>query len=227
MNCQEFRTATGADPRQSGADIEAHAAVCAECVAWRREMLRMDDVLRRALAIDFGATGATRIVADAPRYTWRGWAMAASVACATLVAGLLWFAIPRTTLADEVVAHMSEEPDAWARTALAANPAQMAKVLSRTGVLLNESVGLATYAHSCWFRGSFVPHLVFQTAAGPVTVMVLTEEHVDAPVAFDEQGYRGVLIPSRRGALAILGRDAEPGREFTARLKAAVTYTEE
>lgn len=224
MNCQEFRAVIGADPRQSNADVEAHAAACAECALWRRDMLRMDDVLRRALTIDIADAGATR--AAPPLHAWRGWAMAAGAACATLVAGLLWFAIPRTSLADEVVAHMSEEPAAWARTDIAADPSKVARVLSQAGVRVSAGAGagLLTYANSCWFRGHFVPHLVFQTAEGPVTVMVLTTEHVEAPVAFDEEGYRGVLLPAQRGALAILARGAAPPGEVTARVQAAMDY---
>ena len=36
--------------------------------------------------------------------------------------------------------------------------------------------GLVSYANSCVFRGHHVPHLVVQTEAGPVTVMVLVHE---------------------------------------------------
>lgn len=223
MNCQEFRAAVGAEPQRSDAAIEAHAGGCAACAAWRREMQRMDAVMRRALAIDVDAARAGG-KATAQQPAWRGWALAASVACATLVAGLLWFALPRTALADEVVAHMSEEPDAWAATRLAADPARVAQVLARSGVRLAPDAGLVSYAHSCWFRGHYVPHLVFQTHAGPVTVMVLTDEHVARPVGFDEEGYGGVIVPADRGALAILSRGGQPDPGITARLRSAVSH---
>lgn len=224
MNCEEFRAAVGADPKTTGEGLDAHAAACSACARYRRDLLHMDEVLRRALAVDLD-TGGIGLPRAAPRIAWRAWAMAAGVACATLVAGLLWFATPRAALAADVVAHMSEEQGAWARTDIPADPAKMAQILARAGVRLSNGAGLATYANSCWFRGHFVPHLVFQAQNGPVTVMVLTHERVRAPIEFDEEGYRGILVPAKRGALAILSRDSRPTREFTARLQAAVTYT--
>jgi hypothetical protein len=230
VNCKEFRAATGADPRATRADLAAHAAGCEACAAWRRELLRMDDVIRRALAFDVGAERTVGPALPARsawrRPAWRGWAMAAGVACATLVAGLLWLAPARAALADAVVAHMSEEPGAWARTDSPADPVLLARVLARAGVRLNAGAGVASYANSCWFRGHHVPHLVFQTDDGPVTVMVLPAERVAAAIEFDEQGYRGVLVPAERGALAILSRGAMPSRELTARLQAAFAYSE-
>ena len=46
-----------------------------------------------------------------------------------------------------------------------------------------------------------------QTESGPVTVMVLVHERVSKPLQFDEQGYRGVIVPvPGHGSLAVLGR---------------------
>lgn len=226
MNCQEFRAAIGADPRETSVDIAGHAADCADCAAWRDALRRMDAVMQRALAIDVD-TGAVSVPRGAPQHAWRGWAMAAGVACVTLVAGLLWFAAPRTALAGDVVAHMSEEPQAWARTGVAADPVRVARVLARSGVHLRDDPGLVTYANSCWFRGHRVPHLVFQTGRGPVTVMVLTGEQVTTPVEFAEEGYRGIILPAARGAIAILARNSQPTREAAARLQAAIDYSGE
>lgn len=223
MNCQEFRAIVGAEPQRSNAGIEAHATSCSACTAYRNELRRMDDVLRRALAVEVDA-GALRMPAAPARSAWQGWAMAAGVACATLAAGLLWFASPRSALAADVVAHMAEEPQSWARTEVAADPSRLAQVLARAGVYLKAGAGPATYANSCWFRGHHVPHLVFQAQGGPVTVMVLTEEQVTGPVRFDEGGYAGVIVPAQRGALAILTRGTRPGPDTVSRLQAAIAY---
>ena len=77
---------------------------------------------------------------------------------------------------------------------------------------LNPDAGTVSYARSCRFRGRMVPHLVVQTEMGPVTVMVLVHESVAKPVPFDEQGYRGVIVPvPGHGSLAVLarGQDAD------------------
>ena len=70
---------------------------------------------------------------------------------------------------------------------------------------LSNGAGMVSYASSCAFRGHRVPHLVIQTESGPVTVMVLVHEGVRKPVRFDEQGYRGVIVPvAGHGSLAVL-----------------------
>lgn len=55
-----------------------------------------------------------------------------------------------------------------------------------------------------------MPHLVVQTEAGPVAVMVLADETVQrGSDRFDEGGYRGVVIAAPRGALVVLGQDGD------------------
>ncbi len=54
-----------------------------------------------------------------------------------------------------------------------------------------------------------MPHLVVQTASGPVTVMVLVHESVRHLMQFDEQGYRGTIVPvPGHGSIAVLMRDS-------------------
>ena len=62
------------------------------------------------------------------------------------------------------------------------------------------------YAMACPFRGRRVPHLVVQTSAGPLTVMLLAHEKVAERTEFSEHGYRGVLLPAGSGAVAVLSR---------------------
>jgi hypothetical protein len=101
---------------------------------------------------------------------------------------------------------MAHEPDAWAsRDVLAA--AAVAPVLARSGVALREGMPAVSYASSCWFRGRHVPHLVVRMPGGPVTIMVLPNEKVAGRVAFAEGGYRGVIVPAQRGAIAVLAQD--------------------
>jgi hypothetical protein len=75
-----------------------------------------------------------------------------------------------------------------------------------------------------------VPHLVVQTPEGPVTVMVLVHEPVAKPQDFDEQGYRGTIVPMPgHGSLAVLARGAAiPARDvdgIAARVRDAIVWT--
>ena len=116
----------------------------------------------------------------------------------------------RTSLAADVVAHMAEEPEAWARTDVPVAAPDLARVLQNTHLRLKPDAGMVSYAASCLFRGHQVPHLVVQTSMGPVTVMVLVHESVSKAVPFDEEGYRGVILPvPGHGSLAVLVHDQQ------------------
>jgi hypothetical protein len=80
------------------------------------------------------------------------------------------------------------------------------------------------------FRGHTVPHLVVQTDTGPVTVMVLTHEALRSAMRFNEQGYRGVIVPVRgHGSLAVLERgpdtDIKTVEAVAARVQSALDWT--
>ncbi len=157
-------------------------------------------------------------------------ALAASLALGFVAAAALWLAVPRATLAEDVVAHMAEEPQAWLRTAVAVPAPALRAVLRDAHVRLSPGAGLVTYANSCLFRGHQVPHFVVQGERGPVTVMILVHESVARPRHFDEQGYRGVILPvPGHGAMAVLtrgaGDDAASVERTAKRLLAAIVWT--
>jgi hypothetical protein len=131
--------------------------------------------------------------------------MAASFLVAAIVAGGLWLGVPRSSLAADVVTHMREEPQAWRRTNVPVPNSALQGVLDDSHLRLSNDAGLVSYANSCGFRGHQVPHLVIQTASGPVTVMVLVHEAAKRTEPFEEQGYRGVIVPvAGHGSLAVL-----------------------
>jgi hypothetical protein len=102
---------------------------------------------------------------------------------------------------------MDHEPHALVRTDAAVNAAVLESVLARSGLRLRQGANRISYAMSCRFRGHSVPHLVVQSDEGPVTVLLLTEEvGVKRREVFDEGGFRGVVLPAPRGAVAVLAR---------------------
>jgi hypothetical protein len=218
-----------ADPQHPSADLRRHLAACPDCTRYRDGLLLFEGRLARALRVPVASAQAAPPVR---RFTARrGWlAMAASVLLAAVWGGSLWLAAPGASLAADVVSHMAEEPLAWSRTAAAVPEPALDRVMSESRLRFKSTGGLVTYANSCLFRGHRVPHLVVQTATGPVTVMVLTEESVKRRVRFDEQGYRGVIVPvPAHGSLAVLQRD--PGSdmntldEVVARVRDAIEWT--
>jgi len=157
-------------------------------------------------------------------------ALAASVVVALCTAAVLWLAVPRASLARDVVAHMADEPQAWQVTESAVAPAKLQAVVSAAHMRLAPSGGRVSYANTCEFRGHEVPHLVVQDSSGPVTVMVLVHESVRSAVDFDEGGYRGVIVPvAGHGSIAVLTRshtlDAAAIDRIAASLRSAIVWT--
>jgi hypothetical protein len=211
IDCTHYRRSMLADPRDPDPLLSEHRAGCHDCNVFAERLLNFESRLERALRVALPPDRVVQLRAKSPppaAYR-RGWlAMAASVLLALVVGGALWLAAPGPSLAADVVTHMAGEPDAWRRTEPVPNSA-LQDVLRDSRLRLAAGAGVVSYASSCTFRGHHVPHLVIQTDSGPVTVMVLVHESVAKPMQFDEQGYRGVIVPvAGHGSLAVLTRGA-------------------
>ncbi|HEX8782166.1 MAG TPA: DUF3379 family protein [Steroidobacteraceae bacterium] len=200
MSCEQARLQIGADPGNSTAELEQHLRDCESCRQFRAELRTLDANIRRALERPPAPAVAARFTAS-----WRPWALAASVLLAMLAVLAVWALRPGYTLAREVVAHVQEEPESWlARQQVDAQG--IASALHSAGVRVDITSDRITYAQSCWFRDHYVPHLVVQTAQGPVTVMILRNQHVRARRTFHEEGMNGVIVPAPSGSIAVLTR---------------------
>jgi hypothetical protein len=229
IDCDRYRRSVLADPRDPDPQLREHRESCRDCALYTERLLHFESRLERALRVAVPAAAAPVALTDAaagpatrrstaspgvvpPRSAAhrKGWlAMAASVLLAFVVAGALWLSVPGSSLAAAVVTHMAGEPDAWRLTDVPVPGGALQDVLRGSHLTLTGGAGMVSYASSCEFRGHQVPHLVIQTATGPVTVMVLVHEHLSKQVGFDEQGYRGVIVPvAGHGSLAVLTRGA-------------------
>jgi hypothetical protein len=242
MDCEQFRRAMLAEPSNDDAGLRLHLATCHECTRYALQLRRFEDRLDRALRVEVNPRLMEQRVVTPLRAARRGarpwdpphrrWlAAAASVLLGTAVAVSLWLAAPGRSLAADVVKHMAGEPNAWARTDIPVPEPRLNKVLIESHVRFRLSAGLVSYASSCSFRGHTVPHLVVQTGSGPVTVMVLTHEALRSAMRFNEQGYRGVIVPVHgHGSLAVLERSPETDIktvEFVAaRVQSALDWTD-
>jgi hypothetical protein len=245
-----------ADPHDPDPSLREHRESCHDCTVFGERLLRFESRLERALRVAApsevappfedaapqpdGVQPADKVVpmrAKSPRASLRSpayrkswFAMAASVLMALVVAGGLWLSAPGPSLAADVVTHMGGEPQAWRRTDVPVPSSQLDSVLRDSHLRLATGAGTVSYASSCEFRGHHVPHLVIQTESGPVTVMVLVHERSPGPVQFDEQGYRGVIVPvAGHGSLAVLTRgraaDIKTIEEIARRVLDSIVWT--
>lgn len=219
MNCQHATLLIGADPYASSPELTAHLQGCPSCAELQREMLALESNIRRAVdsappaALQRPKAGVTDI-RDATRaasvkersgpLAWRGWALAASVALLAVAA--LWIARPSDSLAHDLIVHVNAEPQSWGSTQ-PVDARALQEILRKAGVAgWKIDSPEVMYAQTCFFRGHFVPHLVVHTVSGPVTVMVLPEEHVVGRRTFHEGGFAGVIVPAQQGSIAVLAR---------------------
>lgn len=224
MDHAQYRSATMADPHDPDPDLRAHRESCAECRAFTEQLLRFEARLERALLIDIPTKPVVLPFAGRAQGPRRWMAMAASLLLALVAAAGVWLTLPQRSLAAAVVAHMAGEPDAWRLTDVPVPDADLNEVLKDSRLRLKPAAGVVSYASSCSFRGHKVPHLVVQTQSGPVTVMVLVHEAVRNPQQFDEQGYRGTIVPvPGHGSIAVLMRDASSGSGDVERIAARVS----
>jgi len=206
MDCTAYRRSMMADPADPNVELREHRDGCHECTEFTGKLLSFEARLHRAARVTLPAVPLRPKAAPRAMGYRKGMlAMAASVLLAVVVAGVLWVAAPGASLAADVVTHMGGEPDSWLQTDVSVDNSELQGVLRDSHVRLAAGAGLVSYAASCAFRGHHVPHLVIQTESGPITVMVLVHESVQKPVRFDEQGYRGVIVPvAGHGSLAVL-----------------------
>jgi hypothetical protein len=196
--CRHARVAIGGEPHDLPPEVSAHLQTCAACRQFRTDTLMLDGRVRAALELPL-----TRFRKSAPPA--RRFALAASLVLGLFLAGGFWLLSPRPVLAGEVVEHVRHEDGSWAEHDVL-SPAELAGVLQQAGVEFDTSMPVV-YAMACTFRGHRVPHLVVQTASGPMTVMLLAHEKVVARQEFSEDGYRGVLLPAGEGSVAVLMRN--------------------
>lgn len=200
LDCRHVRRAIGGDPLNLPEDVRQHIAGCAACAKFRDETLAMEGRLKAALELPLHRFRAPAKPAPVRRY-----ALAASLLLAVLVGAGGWLLLPQPALAQDLVEHIRHESGSWTLQRQL-SPEEVGAVLKRAGVKYDSRLPIV-YASPCPIRGHVVPHLVVQTAHGPVTVMLLAHEKVESASDFHEGEYRGTLVPAGEGSVAIVTRD--------------------
>jgi hypothetical protein len=214
MTHDEARLLIGAAPAQVGEQLAAHLAACPQCTLFQQQMRRMDQDLARLLSAPLPLHLAPRVL---PSTVGRGTrparpaaggllALAASLVLCIGLGALFWALRPQPSLAAGVLDHIQGESGSWSQV-VPMTATATAETLARAGVVLDPGDLSVTYARICLFDGHWVPHLVVRTAQGPITVMVLRQEHTATRQSFRQNGYSGTLVPiPSGGTLAVVAQ---------------------
>ena len=224
MDSKTYKEAIAADPNAPIDLGDLSESERAEAERFRQEMLELDAKIASALSIDVPELKLPELpaievgsnVVDMPKRqkralsppAWIG--IAASIAVVALL-GTKFLGEPATypSLADELLAHLDHEPQALRVTDVAVSERTLAKVVSTGRAELDSGIGLVTYARSCVINGKTVPHLVIQGQLGPITLLLLPDEHVKSAVPIEGDAINGVILPVGNGSIAIIGERDE------------------
>lgn len=233
MNCEDYKQAIGADPKFDGG--AEHLVGCESCQAYRRDMLALEQKISGALVLDvpdlnmpeLEDIATEKVVALASRrnsMTPVWFAAAATVLVAAFI-GIRFDASPTyDSLADEVLAHIQHEPAALIPTNQRISDEHLHSVVPATVAELDHSAGLITYAATCPISGYDAPHLVIQGKSGPITIMLLPNERIEAAITLNDENSHGVILPVGEGSIAIIGAREEKLENVQRQILQSVTW---
>jgi hypothetical protein len=137
------------------------------------------------------------------------YAIAATVVLAAFLGFRIFNAPEYPSLADEIIAHLDHEPYSLRVTDEPVSDRRLTRIVPASVATMNHDAGLITYAQSCVINGKRVPHLVIQGKNGPVTILLMPDEEVNAAVELEGESINGVILPVGKGSIAIIGEEQE------------------
>lgn len=204
MTCEECHLRLGGESEIDDAVAE-HLASCAACMSFYGNISRLDILFERALQadIDAVATHAHRNKKNMIHY-------AAIAACIVLIVGFLAVQrivnLQQPSLPAQIIAHVAAEPAALTKPPGAAATEDVHRILGSANLRIRaDRHATINYIMRCEFNGQQIVHMVVQDASGPVTVLMMTEAHtIRHTQHFHADGYRGLIEPTRQGAIVVL-----------------------
>lgn len=187
---------------------------------------RFEALIEKALRIDVPGPAARHAKRKLPR-----WPFIAVAASLLLAAGLLVNSLYDARyfggddLATDVIAHVLHEPDLLLPADTPADGAEFDQVLREAGARFSVTPPAVSFVRLCPFRGHMVAHFVVRASHGPVTVLLLPDEHVDALTPLDEQGFIGTIVPlDAGGSIAVVGEADEDIEEVRNQVAGALRW---
>ncbi len=237
MTRDAYKEAIDADPNVEDPGIDASP----EASAYRDEMRALDKKIGAAMALsvpelkmpDLPPIESENVVSLDARRRSRApvWlAMAATVTLAAII-GYRFVGgdqpITPEELGAEVLAHVDHAPSALQITTEVVGDQKLSRVVPRSMATMSHDGGLITFAETCPINGKQSPHLVIQGVHGPVTIILMPEEHIDAPIELNDGDSHGVIVPvgEGSGSIAIVGPKEEDLKRIEENVMNSVTWT--
>ena len=228
MNCLSARRIITTDLSNKDQNFVEHIQSCPSCRSFYEKQLKFNGVLKKALEVDVPDGLAARILVEhklnnkksnADKFRWG--TIAASVVLAFVVSAVSTFHSP-PALADAILEHVKYD-DAAFEIKDGITIEELNALLKPHGVRADASIGRATNAGNCVIEGKVSAHIVFAGENAPVTLIVMPETLKDNKrVTIDDQEFKGILMGTRKGTLALLSEDEDSLKIFEERLKSSL-----
>lgn len=219
MNCLAVRRHLLADPGSQDSGLHEHVQQCEDCARFIRDLTSFETGLKQASKVEVPEGLASRILLRQRLGTQhqrrrRGLAMAAGLVLgvAAVLTGILTGGIGgigTPNLEQVVLQHVNDElhhlDDRYDLSIKQVN-----SMLHDHGSQLTALPGRKiNYAGACQIRRTKGAHLVVDAASGPITVLFMPGEFVERRSQLQDRRFRGVIIPTRQGSMAIVGEDPQ------------------
>ena len=212
MNCLEYRRLMEAAPGEAGPEAIGHARTCPACAEFGKRAGAADRTLRAAARIPVPEKLEARILMrqsfphrSGRRKLRRAWPALAASLLVALVLGLYLghSAYREAGLHQELVA-LVKAADYALQAEGTVDGQAVSDALGPVGLALDEQLGSVSFAGRCLVRGNLSGHLVIRESAIPVTVFLMPYEHVSRKSSFEQDGWRGVVIPAAQGTVGLV-----------------------
>ena len=230
MNCLAARRIITTDIADKSSAFVSHIAACSTCKSFYEKQLKFNAVLKNAVEVDVPEGLAARILVEhnlnkkkgsTNKNKFRWSAIAASVMLVLAVSVVSTINTP-PAIAGVILEHVHDElwvlEDKGHVTLESLN-----QLLKPHGVRADENIGYATHAGNCVIQDKLGVHIVFSGENAPVTLIVFPHALEDEErVLISDHFFKGILMSTNKGTLALLSEDEESLKKFEARLTSSL-----
>ncbi|MEM8843792.1 MAG: DUF3379 family protein [Pseudomonadota bacterium] len=225
MNCLTVRRIISTNVRDDSEAFAQHLLDCPSCKSYYDKQQKFNSTLKKALEIDVPEGLAERVLLEvnlskkkSRKENVRWLAVAASVLVVFIVFTTTTLHSP-PALANAILEHVKYDVAAFdIRTDISLD--ELNKLLKPHGVRADAGIGDATSAGICVINGKQGAHVVFEGKNSPVT-MIITPQHlkVNESVIIDDKQYKGMLLGTKKGTLAVISEDQESLSQFETKMR--------
>lgn len=147
--------------------------------------------------------------------SWRGLSAIAASLMIVAVSITLWQApkelkqMNGLDMVAHILDHIGKEPALMTVIKRPKTEADLQALFATVGASLNQPIERMSYAGECVVEGERGLHIVIQDKQGPVTVIVMPGQVIEAMQTFEASGYHGELLPVKGAIVAIVANSME------------------